>query len=210
MSDQILREGLEQSCAEHESDYCTVATIGSAYGLEGWMRITVRCESIDQLLKFEKLFINTVQHGEKVQRGEKRNLSASNQTHRHWYPFEFEQVKVHSKGLIAKISGCNIKEEVALFTGKDIGVLQTDLPELAVGDYYWSDLIDMVVCSTAGEIYGTVEGLIETGANDVLIVQPSPTSIDEKERLIPYLVDSVVKSVDKGGNRISVEWDSDF
>ena len=55
-------------------------------------------------------------------------------------------------------------------------------------------------------LLGTVDYLIETGANDVLVVKASPDSIDDTERLIPYLVGDVVTRVDLEQALIEVDW----
>ena len=57
---------------------------------------------------------------------------------------------------------------------------------------------------------GKVAYLIETGANDVLVVQSSKKSIDNRERLIPYLENQVVKHVDLDVGYIDVDWDKEF
>jgi 16S rRNA processing protein RimM len=51
-----------------------------------------------------------------------------------------------------------------------------------------------------------VDYLIETGGNDVLVVKPSDDSIDDRERLIPYLPDDVVTRVDLEQGVIEVDW----
>jgi RimM protein, required for 16S rRNA processing len=48
-----------------------------------------------------------------------------------------------------------------------------------------------------------------TGANDVLVVQGDAESLDERERLIPF-IDSVATEVDVQGRRICVDWDPEF
>jgi 16S rRNA processing protein RimM len=55
-------------------------------------------------------------------------------------------------------------------------------------------------------LLGTVDHLIETGANDVLVVKATPDSVDDQERLIPYLVDDVVTRVDLEAGVIEVDW----
>ena len=52
--------------------------------------------------------------------------------------------------------------------------------------------------------------MLETGANDVMVVKATQESIDDRERLIPYLSDSVVLKVDIGKRVIRVDWDADF
>ena len=54
-----------------------------------------------------------------------------------------------------------------------------------------------------------MDGLIETGANDVLIVKGNRDSMDLEERLIPYS-DEFVKRIDLSKREIFVNWDPDF
>jgi len=56
-----------------------------------------------------------------------------------------------------------------------------------------------------GRSLGRVDHLLETGANDVLVVDDSG-----RERLIPYVRDVVVRSVDLAGGRIEVDWDPEW
>jgi 16S rRNA processing protein RimM len=88
------------------------------------------------------------------------------------------------------------------------------LPDLEEGDYYWSQLQGLQVwcrdqspeASAERVLLGSVDHLIETGANDVLVVKPSRGSIDDRERLIPYLPGDVVTTVDLAEAVIEVNW----
>jgi 16S rRNA processing protein RimM len=88
--------------------------------------------------------------------------------------------------------------------GCDIALYRQQLPELEAGDYYWSDLIGLRVLNLDGVDLGQVERLIETGANDVLVLQ------GERERLIPYLKDQVIKQINLDDKVIQVDWDPEF
>ena len=55
-------------------------------------------------------------------------------------------------------------------------------------------------------VLGEVDHLIETGANDVLVVRACEGSIDDRERLIPYLPGDVVTRVDPEQGVIEVDW----
>ena len=68
----------------------------------------------------------------------------------------------------------------------------------------------MWVWTMDGQLLGRVDSMMETGANDVLVVKPATGSIDKTERLIPWLPEQVVKSVDIANQRITVDWDIDF
>ena len=54
-----------------------------------------------------------------------------------------------------------------------------------------------------GTAIGRVRELLETGANDVLVVA------GERETLIPFVIGSVVLDVDLVTGRIVVDWDWD-
>ena len=73
--------------------------------------------------------------------------------------------------------------------GADIGIHRTQLPALKRGEYYWADLEGLRVVCLDGTELGTVSYLLETGANDVLVLQ------GDRERLIPYVAD-VIREVD--------------
>ena len=57
---------------------------------------------------------------------------------------------------------------------------------------------------------GEVKELIETGANDVLVVISNEASIDDKERLIPLVMDQMVLSIDISAREVRVAWDADW
>ncbi|WP_292977303.1 ribosome maturation factor RimM [Nitrosomonas sp.] len=78
------------------------------------------------------------------------------------------------------------------------------LPEDGKDGYYWTDLIGIDVVNTQGKSVGTVSGLFETGANDVMRVQLS----NNKEELIPF-VDQVIRQVDLKARQITVDWKLD-
>jgi 16S rRNA processing protein RimM len=54
-----------------------------------------------------------------------------------------------------------------------------------------------------------VKSLLETGANDVLVIKGDTDSIDREERLIPY-VEQFVTQVDMTAKKIDVIWDPEF
>jgi len=59
-------------------------------------------------------------------------------------------------------------------------------------------------------LLGTIDHLFETGANDVVVVKPCAGSIDDRERLIPYLLERVVKAIDLPAGVMKVDWDPEF
>ncbi len=68
----------------------------------------------------------------------------------------------------------------------------------------------MKVVNQSGAVFGKVKHLMDTGANDVMVVIPVSESIDETERLIPFVEGEVVKDVNIETAVIVVAWESDY
>ncbi|WP_065958333.1 ribosome maturation factor RimM, partial [Acidithiobacillus thiooxidans] len=79
------------------------------------------------------------------------------------------------------------------------------LPDLEPGEYYWRDLIGMRVLNQEGLLLGKVTAFLETGANDVMVLD------DEKggELLIPWS-DTSAAGVDQSAGLITVDWQADW
>lgn len=116
-----------------------------------------------------------------------------------------EAVQPRGKGLVARLAGVDSREQAEALLYGEIRIRREQLPELPPGEYYWRDLIGLAVVNRHGEVLGRVETLLETGANDVLVVREG-----EREMLIPYLPDRVIDSVDLESGRIHVDWSADW
>ena len=68
----------------------------------------------------------------------------------------------------------------------------------------------MEVLNQEGVVFGKISRLMETGSNDVLIVKPGVGSVDDKERLIPFVAGRIIKDVDIVARRMVVDWEIDF
>src|SRR5690606_25391098 len=90
---------------------------------------------------------------------------------------QMDEARVHGKGLIGHIKGFDTPEAVKTLTGLALYVDADTLPALDAGDYYWHQLIGLLVNNTAGQVLGRVSRLLETGANDVLVVTPTENSL---------------------------------
>jgi len=65
------------------------------------------------------------------------------------------------------------------------------------------------VIDLQGQLLGRLDHLLETGANDVMVVKPCPGSLDDRERLLPY-TEQCVQQVDLAAGEMRVDWDADF
>ena len=115
------------------------------------------------------------------------------------------ETKRGSPGIIARIEGVDDRNQASLLMNQEIAVKREWLEELPDGTYYWFDLIGLCVINQSGERLGTVKKLIETGANDVLVVKN-----DKHQCLIPYLKDRVIKKVDIQNRQMTVDWQKEW
>ena len=98
----------------------------------------------------------------------------------------------------------------AALVGQDIGIPRDLLPQSGGGEYYWRDLIGLRVFHSEGADFGKVVRMLETGANDVVVVRGDSKSLDRRERLIPWQPDDVITDVNLAEGRMTVDWDPDF
>lgn len=120
-----------------------------------------------------------------------------------WREFRVLEWRPHGKGLVARLQGIEDRDQAARLLQRDIMVPREQLPALEEG-WYWVDLVGLEVVTAEGEILGRVTSLMETGANDVLVVA------GERQRLIPFTPGHAVREVDMQAGRIVVDWDPDF
>ena len=76
----------------------------------------------------------------------------------------------------------------------------TDLPPLTEGEFYWRQIEGLEAVDSMGKSMGMVDRLLETGANDVLVIKNQGT-----ETLVPYLSE-VVRKVDLESGVIELNW----
>jgi len=122
-----------------------------------------------------------------------------------WAAYEVEDTALGSKGFSALLKGVADRTVAEQLRGRNIGLPRSELPQLDANEIYWADLLGLEVRNAKGEPLGKVDGLLETGANDVLVVKTD----DGKERLIPYIPRVVVK-VDRDARCITVDWETDY
>ena len=112
--------------------------------------------------------------------------------------------KLQGKAVVAQLDGINDRDQAASLMGWDIFITPDQLPKAAKDEYYWSDLIGLAVETNQGVQLGIVDSLLETGANDVVIVK------GERERAIPFLQGKTIINIDLDAGRMVVDWDPGF
>ena len=119
------------------------------------------------------------------------------------------KVRRHRKGFVGYLPGFNNRDDAECLKGCEIRMLSQDFPKAEPGEFYWRDLIGLRVwCQFEGKkiLLGEVVRLVETGSNDVLVVAPCLQSVDDKEHLVPWIPDEVIKEIDLPSKRIEVDW----
>ena len=160
-----------------------VARVSDAFGVRGQVKIRLFTEEPKNLLEISNWILSTPGCGERS--------------------VEVIAVKLQNNHAIATLKGLTSRDEALELKGSDILIPFSSLPELPPGSYYWNELIGLNVTNIDGTVFGTVKEIIETGANDVLVIQ------GEKTRLIPYL-DNVITEVDLKRGTIHVDWFEEF
>ena len=103
------------------------------------------------------------------------------------------------KALLIKLQGIDTRWDAEDLRGAILETLLEEAPELPEGAYYHHQIIGLAVRTTDGRDLGTLADIIETGSNDVYVVQGP-----DGEALIPAIPD-VVQDVDISGGVITVE-----
>jgi 16S rRNA processing protein RimM len=109
------------------------------------------------------------------------------------------------KGMVATLPGVTDRDMAAGLIGARIWVPREALPEPEAGECYQTDLEGLRVVNLADEDLGRVTHMFDNGAHDVLVTRDEAG----RERLIPYVVEVYVKSVDLDAERITVDWNKD-
>jgi len=168
----------------------TLGKVGAVYGIKGWLKIHSFTDDQEAILDY---FPWSLKLGDKVQ------------------SVEITDWRRHNNSLIVKVAGIDDRDDAQALVGYEIYVSEKTLPDLPEGEFYWRDIIGMDVVTTQGYNLGKVSDVMETGANDVLVIKANLNDgFGKKERLVPYLFEQVVKSVSLEDKQICVDWDPGF
>lgn len=169
-----------------------IGEITGVYGVKGWVKVFSHTEPRLNIVKYNPWLLSQGKE---------------------WKSVQLVNGRAQGKTIVAQIEGVNDREQAHAMIGTKIAIDPSQLKTLGAKDFYWRDLEGLNVIDTHGEMLGRVSHMIETGANDVMVVKlPKDKAQGQKikEMMIPYLMDSVVKAVDLDANQITVDWDDDY
>lgn len=172
----------------HASDTIVIGKIGAPYGVKGWVKITTYTDEKEGVFSYSPWLLGEVDK-----------------------EYIVDVWRTHNKGVVAKLIGVESRDDAESIKNLDISIKAEKLPQLTDGDYYWRDLVGMQVVTEAGYDLGAVKELFETGSNDVMLIRANPNdAFGQKERMVPFLFDQVIKHVDMQARTIKVDWDPGF
>ncbi|MES9863618.1 MAG: ribosome maturation factor RimM [Candidatus Thiodiazotropha sp. LLP2] len=166
-----------------DKDMIIMGRVSGLFGVRGWVKIYSFTSPKEGILGYKVWYLK--------RQGE-------------WQEFKVAAGHPQGKGIVAQIEGYDDRDRSVELVESEIAIRRTQLPALPAGEYYWTDLVGLLVSTLDGVELGKVSHLFETGANDVLVVK------GDRERLIPYTVGHAVKEIDLEAGQMLVDWDPDF
>jgi len=158
-----------------------VGRIAGLCGVRGWVKVFSETEPRTNILTYGPWYL-----GEGLR------------------PWRLVAGRSYGKGLVAQLEGCEDRDRAAALVGLAIRIHRSQLPQLPTDEFYWADLVGLSIETLGGVPLGRVERVFATAANDVLVVA------GDRERLLPFVWERVVKDIDLGQGRMRVAWDPEF
>jgi 16S rRNA processing protein RimM len=166
-----------------------LGSINGIHGIKGWVKVFSYTDPMEAILDYSPWILR--------KGGVEKEIT-------------IKDGQASGKRLIVQLEGIDTRDQAEDLIGYEVHVNIAAMPDLEEGEFYWYQLEGLVVKSSGGEVLGKIDHMLETGANDVMVVEPTPDSIDKEQRLIPYLEGDVVKQVDQEIGVVTVDWDSGY
>ena len=171
-----------------------VGRITAVFGVRGWVKVHSYTQQLEAVFDYQPWWIDTPDGRQQVL---------------------VDDWKRQSDGLVVHIKGVDDRDIARAWCQQDILVDKSLLPVLSNQEFYWHQLEGLAVTSffEGQEIrLGLVKSLLETGANDVLVIAPDREEGQNGESslcLIPF-VDQYILEVDAEARTVTVAWDADW
>lgn len=142
-------------------DLLKVGVITSTHGLRGEVKVFPTTDDVRRFKKLKEVIFDAD--------GERRSL-------------EIAGVRFFKQQVILRFKGIDNINDVENYKGKSLYVTRDKAVRLEKDEYFIGDMLGMEVVSDEGEALGILKSVMETGANDVYVVEGS-----EKELLLPAI-----------------------
>jgi len=164
-------------------EFISVGQVSGVFGVRGWVKVYSYTDPRENILTYSPWILKKGEESKQVNVIDGRR---------------------HGKTVVAGIESINDRDAAADLNGWEILIRHEQLPKARKGEYYWSDLVGLHVKTVDGIEFGVVKQMLETGANDVVVIA------GERERLIPFLQGQTVVSIDLSAGIMIVDWDPEF
>ena len=144
-----------------------VGVISSTHGVRGEVKVYPTTDDVNRFKKLKKVVLDTG---------------------REYLDLEISGVKFFKNQVILKFKGIDNINDIEKYKGKDLLVHREDAVALEDNENYVADLIDSKVVTDEGVVLGYLTEVMETGANDVYVVETE----DGKELLLPAIRDCIL------------------
>jgi 16S rRNA processing protein RimM len=167
-------------------EFVPVGKISGAFGVKGWVKVFSYTEPRTNILQYSPLYLAR-QNG--------------------WVEVKVSGGHMQGKGVVMGLENVTDRDQVTPLIGSELAIKKHQLKPAQKNEYYWADLVGLQVITEQGASLGEVDHLLETGAHDVLVVNDKAK---KTERLIPFVMDEIVQSVDLDKHYIQVNWQEDY
>jgi 16S rRNA processing protein RimM len=133
-----------------DSELINVGEISGVFGIKGWVNVYSLTDPRENILSYSPWILKK---GSEIK--EVKLINGNRQ----------------GKSVVACLEGISDRNIAESYSGWDILIKKSQLPDIEEGEYYWADLVGLQVETEQGVNLGKVDYLIETGANDVLVVK---------------------------------------
>jgi len=145
-----------------------VGVISSTHGVRGEVKVFPTTDDVKRFKKLKNVILDTG---------------------REHLPLEIEGVKFFKQFAILKFKGIDNINDIEKYKGKSLLVDRKNAVRLQKDEYFVADMIGMEVYTEDGVLFGTLKDVMETGANDVYVINMT----DGREVLIPAIKQCILK-----------------
>ena len=155
-----------------------VGVISSTHGVRGEVKVFPTTDDVTRFRQLKKVYLDTG---------------------REMLPLEIQNVKFFKQFAILKFKGIDNTNDIEKYRGKSLMIDREDAVDLDEDEYFIADMIGMKVYTEDGSEFGTLKDVMETGANDVYIID----SLEHGEVLIPAIRECIL-DVDMDEERMTI------
>ena len=203
-----MQQLLALSACELPADAIEVGGIAAPWGIKGWFKLHPHSASAEALFAARDWYLLPSNRPRKkaIPKAGLPPQAAIAPVLAGCARVRIREIKTHGDGIVAQIRDLDDRNTIEALQGSRIFIPRSAFPPPKKGEFYWVDLLGMAVVNREGLALGTVQDLLSTGPQTVLVIQDEAAGI---ERMIPF-VDAYIDAVDQPQRRIRVDWQPDF